>query len=615
MGRITIFTESHKNSVECEQVKNAFEERSIPYVCIDISSFPEKRKDMISLSNELYPPQVFFNDEHVGGSRALCKVLSAWDREAAFSGYDTALERYEMEIGRVDDPVDKRLQFPVPSSVVENADADPNMGDKTEEVDEKNDSGDDIDLPDGTTISVVAVTRQLMEHMPREDLRYRTKIYHSCFRGGKGVDVLVKLYGLKSRVAAVSFGQILQQRRILHHVTGDHPFKDENFFYRLQPYHQPMVLNSFRLWGKDNSRPTVERAPLRTVAFLASLLDEIIANYTDSKTKMIDYSGAQLDPRFQTFEVKVCRLQAVDMVAMGNNTKLAFCINLYNLMVQHAFVKLGVPDFTRQKRKFFQEVRFNVGGHDLSLDDLVHGVLRSNAKPPGRACGPFSPSDNRRSLSMTSVDPRIHFALSGGVKSSPPLFPYTAEAICTELQRAAQLFCAKDENVAINEAGHELVLPKVMDWYAPDFAPSKSELPATVAKYLMGDRKIKVERMIARKKKIKISFFSYDWTANCSTCCRGFCSMKTHTLRIMSVSGAAKFMRKRKEAQSPPSKLTSKVAESPTIAASVDSASVSDSASASESVNDGSSFFYSKGDDDSCSLLGLDYEFSQRSGF
>lgn len=607
MGRITIFMESKWNSVECEQVKTALEERSIPFVCIDISSFPEKRKDMVSLSNDLHPPQVFFNDEHVGGSRELCKILSAWDREASFSGYDTAFERYEMEIGRVDGPLDERLQFPVPSSVAENV-VDPNMGEKTEEVDEQNDSGDDIDLPDGTTLAVVAATRQLMKHMPREDLRYRGKMYHSCFRGGKGVDVLVKLYGLKSRVAAVWFGQILQQRGILHHVTGDHPFKDENCFYRLQPYHQPMVLNSFRLWGKDNSRPAVARAPPRTVAFLAALLDKINTNHTDSKTKLIDYSGARLDPRFQIFEMRVCQLQAVDIVAMDSSTKLAFCINLYNLMVQHAFVKFGVPDFPRQKKKFFQKVRVDLGGHDLSLDDLVHGVLRSNAKPPGRARQPFSPSDNRKSLAMTSVDPRIHFALFSGVKSSPPLFPYTGEAICKELQRAAHLFCTKDENVAINEVGHELVLPKVMDWYTSDFAPSKSELPATVAKYLTGDKKMKLERMITSSKKIKISFFAYDWTANCSTCCSGFCSMKTQT-HIMSVFSAAKFMRKRREAQSPPSKLTSKVAEAPTIAASVDSASVS------ESVNDGSSFFYSKGGNESFALHGLDSEFSLRSGF
>ena len=45
------------------------------------------------------------------------------------------------------------------------------------------------------------------------------------------MDWLVTNYDY-SREEATELGQILVEKKIIHHVTDEHPFRDEYFFYR-----------------------------------------------------------------------------------------------------------------------------------------------------------------------------------------------------------------------------------------------------------------------------------------------------------------------------------------------------------------------------------------------
>ncbi|GMI39841.1 hypothetical protein TeGR_g12793 [Tetraparma gracilis] len=54
-----------------------------------------------------------------------------------------------------------------------------------------------------------------------------------------------------------------------------------------------------------------------------------------------------------------------------------------------------------------------LGPHALSLDDVEHGLLRSE---PGR----FPPGDAREGLRV-QLDKRVHFALNCGASSCPPV--------------------------------------------------------------------------------------------------------------------------------------------------------------------------------------------------
>jgi hypothetical protein len=79
--------------------------------------------------------------------------------------------------------------------------------------------------------------RQLAEEMKREKglniktRRYKLKLYHHCFVGSEAVDWLVEKLKI-SRPAAINIGQKLIDKKIIHHVSDEHSFKDELLYYR-----------------------------------------------------------------------------------------------------------------------------------------------------------------------------------------------------------------------------------------------------------------------------------------------------------------------------------------------------------------------------------------------
>jgi small-conductance mechanosensitive channel len=64
-----------------------------------------------------------------------------------------------------------------------------------------------------------------------KDRRYRLNTYHACFIGQELVDWLMANHGF-TREEAIELGQILVEKKIVHHVTDQHPFMDEYLFYR-----------------------------------------------------------------------------------------------------------------------------------------------------------------------------------------------------------------------------------------------------------------------------------------------------------------------------------------------------------------------------------------------
>src|SRR5437764_13882733 len=85
--------------------------------------------------------------------------------------------------------------------------------------------------------------------------------------------------------------------------------------------------------------------------------------------------------------------------------RLAFWITVYNALVLHGIVRLGVRASVRRVWNFFGRVSYRVGGHVVSLDDIEHGVLRDNRRPwpPLRS---FGAGDPRRALAVRPPDPR-----------------------------------------------------------------------------------------------------------------------------------------------------------------------------------------------------------------
>ena len=489
MGRVTVFSLS--DCPHCRRAKGALTEKGIPYTEISISTHPEKRNDMLSLCDRLTVPQIFFNDTHVGDAQETIALLALWDET-----YTSAKERYFETIEPKPDPSDPRLEVPTTPGVVAKP-APPRDEQKS------------IRLVDGTMVTVLEITNALKEILPRQDCKHNLTIYKNAFKGTDGVKALMKHYNLKE-AQAVAFGTYLQESNILHHVVADHEFKNEPLFYRLQCYQQPDILNSFRVWTER-----VDDDSMSLLSRLKKLLGKIESAVTNDQG-LVDYAHAYQNEYYPVFEEAVCELQGVDMGKMDDPTKLAFCINLYNLMIKYAFMKVGIASSTFARGAFFTSVKFNVGGDLFSFNDLENGILRANASPPFSFSAPFSKGDPRRRLAMPTVDCRIHMALNCGATSCPPVKNFTATAIDEELRVVAQAFMEQNDNVKIVPETNEVHLSMILSWYSVDFAPSKDALPQKVVTFLRGEKKEALEKMLESGKKISVKFNAYDWGTNAS---------------------------------------------------------------------------------------------------
>jgi len=229
----------------------------------------------------------------------------------------------------------------------------------------------------------------------------------------------------------------------------------------------------------------------------------------------VNLSTAAQDPEYERFEEEICELQNVDLTKMDLNTKTAFVINVYNLMIKYAQIKVGVPSTNLQRVAFFNSVSMNIGGEVFSFHELEHGILRGNALPPYAFRKVFSPVDKRLRLSVEKVDPRIHFGLNCGARSCPPVKKFSATDLNEELRIVSLAFCEADDNVMVDESSHSLTCNTIFKWYMNDFAPSIAQFPQALLKYLKGVKKETLQKMI-KKGNIKVKFYTYDWGSDVS---------------------------------------------------------------------------------------------------
>lgn len=194
----------------------------------------------------------------------------------------------------------------------------------------------------------------------------------------------------------------------------------------------------------------------------------------------------------------------------------AFGINIYNLMITYASIKLGVPETNMTRHAFFTNVTFNIGGKIYSFQDWEHGILRGNRKAPHGLSSPFSRSDSRRVLAVNDPDYRVHFGLNCGAKSCPPVNQYTDDNLDEELRIVAESFCEDDDNVTFDADKGEVQLSKIFQWYRSDFADNNAELLRVVKKHLRGTKRQTLDKMIDKKGAIKVTYKPYDWTSSAS---------------------------------------------------------------------------------------------------
>ncbi|MBI2389634.1 MAG: DUF547 domain-containing protein [Deltaproteobacteria bacterium] len=151
-------------------------------------------------------------------------------------------------------------------------------------------------------------------------------------------------------------------------------------------------------------------------------------------------------------------------IPAGVDARRALLICTYNVLTLHSVRGRGASVLSAWHRAAF--VRYRIAGLRFTLDEIEHGLLRDNARPPYRLVRPFASGDPRLAWRVP-LDPRVHFALNCGSVSCPPVRVYTGARLDQQLDAAERSFLGSETRVG--DATRTIATSQLLEFYAADF--------------------------------------------------------------------------------------------------------------------------------------------------
>jgi hypothetical protein len=191
----------------------------------------------------------------------------------------------------------------------------------------------------------------------------------------------------------------------------------------------------------------------------------------------------------------------------GLNTRaerLTFWINAYNSLVAEGIRALRIRRTVWEAPDFFARIGCRIGDLVFSADDIEHGVLRGNRPHPVSRAVPFRADDPRRQRVLTPPDPRIHFALSCGARSCPPVRAFRPAGLDVQLDAAAREYVKRE--VTLEEG--RLMVSELFGWFREDFDEFRGGLAGFLTHHLEDGP---VRRAVREQGVAGMTWRAYDW--------------------------------------------------------------------------------------------------------
>lgn len=265
----------------------------------------------------------------------------------------------------------------------------------------------------------------------------------------------------------------------------------------------------------DSSARPVPEPGMDPAADLKRALDRIKSTAVDDSGVHVDYAALRASAAYQEFRTMCSpRLRTFDPARLASREeRLAFWINLYNVLVTDAVIALGIQRSVREGRlgllNFFRRAAYNVGGHRISLDEIEHGILRGNRGNPMIPGRQFAAQDPRLGWVIRLSEPRIHFALNCASKSCPPIQVYAADKLESQLELAVYNFV--NETTEINPASQILMLPSIFKWFENDFGGRVGVLTFLIDHLPEDERQAWISQ---NQNTIRLQYQPFDWGLN-----------------------------------------------------------------------------------------------------
>ncbi|KAI7731570.1 hypothetical protein M8C21_025223, partial [Ambrosia artemisiifolia] len=359
-------------------------------------------------------------------------------------------------------------------------------------------SGEDDVSTVGGIDELVVIVRKMKKSIVVKDRFYKFRRVTSCFLGSEAVDFLSEDQ-LLEREVAIEFARKLAKELFFRHNLIENTFEDGNHLYRFLD--QDPVISQCQ----NIPRGIIQRKRQNLVKLshrLRFLLYAILDAYASEDGKHVAYRSFHGSEEFARYLRIAEELQRLDLYKTSKEERLAFFINLYNLMTIHAILVWGHPEGALDRRSMYNDFKYVIGGCAYSLSDIQNGILRANQRPPYALSKPFSISDKRFKVALPYLEPLIHFALVTGNRSAPALRCYSPKNIDRELMEAASDF--------LQNGAFVLHLDSM---YSVDFGKNEAEILKHAAMYLEFE-KTRTLMELLDSTQLKVFYQPYDWRLN-----------------------------------------------------------------------------------------------------
>eukprot|EP00258_Populus_trichocarpa_P050929 XP_024466948.1 uncharacterized protein LOC7462626 isoform X1 [Populus trichocarpa] len=466
-GRISFFSRS--NCRDCTAVRSFFRERGLKFVEINIDVYRQREKELIERTGNSQVPQIFFNEKLFGGLVALNSLRNS-------GGFE------------------QRLKEMLAKKCSGNAPAPPVYGFDDHEEE--------------STDEMVWIVKVLRQKLPIQDRLMKMKIVKNCFAGNEMVEVIIHHFDCGKK-KAVEIGKQLARKHFIHHVFGENDFEDGNHYYRFIE-HEPFIPKCYNFRGSTNDS---EPKPAVVVGQrLHKIMSAILESHASDDRCLVDYAGISKSEEFRRYDNLAQDLHRVDVLKLSQDEKLAFFLNLHNAMVIHAVIRVGCPEGAIDRRSFYSDFQYIVGGSPYSLNTIKNGILRSNRRSPYSLVKPFGTGDKRLEVVLPKVNPLIHFGLCNGTRSSPTVRFFTPQGIEAELRCATREFFQRN-GIEVDLEKRTVYLTRIIKWFSGDFGQEK-EILRWIINYLDATKAGLLTHLLGDGGPVNIVYQDYDWSIN-----------------------------------------------------------------------------------------------------
>ncbi|TXG56944.1 hypothetical protein EZV62_018257 [Acer yangbiense] len=467
-GRISFFSRSKCR--DCTAVRTFFRQKGLRFVEINIDVYREREKELIERTGgSSQVPQIFFNDKLFGGLVALNSLRNS-------GGFDHRLR--EM-LGR-------KCSSDAPAAPVYGFD------DQDQEEEKKDE--------------MVDIIRFLRQRLPIQDRLMKMKIVKNCFSGSEMVEVLIQHLDC-GRKKAIEIGKQLSKKHFIHHVFGENEFEDGNNFYRFLE-HETNIQSCYNFRGSTNDNEP--KAAALVGQRLAKIMSAILESYASNDGSHVDYGSITRSEEFRRYVNLAQDVHRLNLHVLTADEKLAFFLNLHNAMVIHAIIRIGHPEGVMDRKAFFSDFQYIVGGYAYSINTIKNGILRNNHK--NNLLVLVIIKQNGWQLTAEKVNPLIHFGLCNGTKSSPRVRFFTSQGVEAELRSAAREFF-QNGGMDVNLEKRTVYLSRIIKWFNADFGQEKQILKWMIS-YLDATKAGLLTHLMDDGGPINIVYQNYDWSPN-----------------------------------------------------------------------------------------------------